>query len=489
MRTFLLLVFLTFLTVSGAAQTDETSFFIPRPADAAPRYAYISFEMQSKTESLTLSCLYDKKNGANVIDLGLFDPRFDPSKNTTDGFRGWSGGRRNTIFISRDSASHGYLPGEIPAGKWNVILGLYKIAPEGVTVTCRATPNEIDATAKAEFDAENATKFAPPPIKRAPAPKSNGFRWYRGDLHLHTFDSDGNWTARGLLEYSRAANLDFVGLTDHNTTAHHDDVDLASLDFKELLVMRGEEVTTYGGHLNVWGLPHGRLIDFRVTPGDVSRLKEVVADVRSLGLLASINHPTAICGGCGWTYGDDWTSMDSVEIWNGDWDVQDENALRKWDELLRLGKRVTAIGSSDTHRPPNLASEFGTNLAVGTPTTHAGMTNLDQTSLFEAIRAGRVWVSRGPFLLDFTAKGKTKATIGGKVFSDKGRVELSLTADGLPTGAVIKLLSRAGVVKTFDKGFRESFEVTRDDYFRVEIRDSKDSMIALTNPIFVGLKN
>src|SRR5262249_20277238 len=126
-------------------QEIEKKVFIPALEKSSSRYFYIPFDVPKGVESLIVTYDYDKKNGANVLDLGIFDTGFDQSETSLRGFRGWSGGRRNRIFISKNAATNGYLQGRIPAGKWRVILGLYKIAPEGVEVKITVKFNENDA--------------------------------------------------------------------------------------------------------------------------------------------------------------------------------------------------------------------------------------------------------------------------------------------------------------------------------------------------------
>jgi hypothetical protein len=493
MLKFYLLMILI-LPFSLAAQTIEKRVFVPRPQEKDRRYAEVSFAVPAGTKCLTISYQYEKKDGANVIDLGLFDSRFDDAEKSTIGFRGWSGGRRETIFIAETAATNGYVPGSLRAGTWHVILGLYKIAPEGVEVGVKIKLNEIDEAAQKQLTDEQNTTFDFPRKPKAAPPVSDGYTWYAGDLHLHSFHSDGSWTIRSLLDFARREGLDFVGLTDHNTFSHHAEIDRLAPDFKDLLVLRGEEVTTYGGHFNVWGLASGSLVDFRITPKDTLRLEEIVAGVHRDGLLASINHPTAVCGGCAWSYGD-WTKMDSVEIWNGAWDPQDEAALKKWDDLLTTGKRITAIGSSDTHTPPATGNGFSTTIGVGSPATHAGMKKLTEGQLFEAIRRGRIWISRGAdnFELEFTANGRQKAITGGQIHSRQGRVELHFAAKNFPAGSTVRLISNGKEIQNEKIGdspytLKKIFGIEKDSYFRIEIRDAKGAMLALTNPVFVSLK-
>ena len=488
MSKFLTVVFLFALTICVSAQTVEKTVSIPPLKENASRYFYLAFEVPARTKSLTLSYQYDRKNGANVLDLGVFDG----TETNIESFRGWSGGRRNTIFISENSASHGYVAGKIPPGMWRVILGLYKVAPEGVEVAVKVKFNEIDRAAQAEFDTEKAKTFEFPLNKKIPASKFNDLTWFRGDLHAHTFYSDGSWTIKSLLDYAAANNLDFIGITEHNTFAHHFEINQLTPQYKNLLVLRGEEVTTYGGHFNVWGLPTDALIDFRVMPKDATRLRQSIERVRQLNLLASLNHPTALCGGCDWSYGD-WEKMDSVEIWNGAWDAQDEAALVKWDELLQQGSRITAIGSSDSHAPP--VPEYKNGSPLGAPTTNVGMKNLTQKDLLAAIKAGRVWVSASPaaYDLEFSAFNGSRLNIGGTGESLNGAIRLECRAQNFPVGASLSLISNGRILQTekierAEYNFAKNFAVEKDAYFRLEARAANGAMLALTNPIYIQTK-
>ncbi len=73
---------------------------------------------------------------------------------------------------------------------------------------------------------------------------SNRARWFSGDLHMHTPHSDGDWTVDDLVSSARAEKLDFISITDHNTASHHREIDARAAPGNDLLVMRGEEITT-----------------------------------------------------------------------------------------------------------------------------------------------------------------------------------------------------------------------------------------------------
>ena len=185
--------------------------------------------------------------------------------------------------------------------------------------------------------------------------------------------------------------------------------------------------------------------------------------------------------------------MDAVEVWNGAWDFQDEAALKKWDELLQKGKRITAIGSSDSHAPP--VPEYKNGSPLGAPTTRVGMKKLAQKDLLEAIKAGRVWISADPANsnLEFFAFGGSRIDIGGSGTGLDGSLRFSFGAYNFPAGSAVSLISNGKVLLkaeineknyTFDK----QFGVEKDAYFRIEVRDANGKMLALTNPIYIRTK-
>jgi hypothetical protein len=487
---YLLCLALVLIPLLTPAQTITKNVHIPSPTQGESQYFYVPFDVPAGAKQVSVSYKYDKRNGANVLDLGLFDSRSSRTDRSTIGFRGWSGGRRDTIFVSTNLATNGYLSGEIPAGTWGVILGLYKIVREGVDVEINIDFNEISPQAAAVPQQENDTQISF--LTRMPTPPhvTAGYTWFRGDLHMHTFHSDGQWTISKIFEYAKGNNLDFLGFTDHNTTSHHSEIDRTAKEYPEILAMRAEEVTTYGGHFNVWGLPSGTLIDFRVTPGDVTRLNQVLATVHALDLPASINHPTALCGGCSWSYGDDWSGMDSVEIWNGEWDLTDEAALQKWDKVLQQGSRITAIGSSDTHALPK--TDPGSPMTIGLPTTFAGAERLTQIDVFSAIRKHRVYAAEKPnYIVELSAN---KAGIGDEIKVNSGKkVTVVATLEGFPRNSRAMLISAGRTVGDYASvpgTYSMSGEITatKNTYVRLEVRDEKGKMLAFTNPIFLQVK-
>jgi PHP domain/PHP-associated len=483
----------------GQTRTIERVVHLSPPNTGASRYAYVPFDVPSRAVRISISYQYERAGGANTIDIGLFDSRSSGSDKDGRGFRGWSGGRRSEFFVSRDEATPGYLQGEIFRGTWRIILGLYRVAPSGVDVSFKinittqdGSPKSISLQPKIGSSAivqrSNARRTSFPP----PMAAERDLRWWSGDLHMHTVHSDGDWTIPELLSSARSLGLDFICITDHNTSSHHLEIDNLSKSLSQPLVMRGEEITTYGGHTNAWGLPSGAWIDFRVRSGDTNRITRLAAVVHRTGALISINHPFALCGGCAWSYDSAARGFDAIEVWNGAWDDTDEQALKMWDKILQTGRHITAIGSSDSHRAAN---------PIGQPTTHVAARVASQRALLDAIRQGRVYLTRevGEPVLSFEAetagKRRTRREVGDEVhLSTPAPVRFLVSTQTVPPGATISLLSNGRLLRTLSAttdGRPQVIEVQcrSDSYYRLEVRDGAKAMLALTNPIYVKIES
>jgi len=487
-------------------RTLERRVHVEPPSADTSRYVYVPFDVPPRAVRINISYQYDRANGTNTIDIGLFDARSTGSDTDPRGFRGWSGGRRSEFFISRDEATPGYLSGGMPAGTWRIILGLYKVAPAGVDVSFKigieteedGSSSPTPAPRKTELTSAGATTVAAAErgTRRASSPQkvagSGSSRWWRGDLHMHTVHSDGNWTVAELISSAKSSGLDFICVTDHNTASHHAEVAHARAASQQPLVLRGEEITTYGGHTNAWGLPSGTWIDFRVRAGDSARMSNVAAQAHRFGALISINHPFALCGGCAWSYDATARDFDAIEVWNGGWDPTDEMALTMWDKILQSGRHITAIASSDSHRP---------DTPIGQPTTHVAANALSQTTLLAAIRQGRVFLTSEAArpIVSFEAEARTgerrsRGAIGDEIrLRAPGTVRFFITTEAAPPDATVSLISNGQVIHSLpakSDGQRQVMEIEcqRDSYYRLEVRDKTKRVLALTNPIYTKLR-
>jgi hypothetical protein len=229
-----------------------------------------------------------------------------------------------------------------------------------------------------------------------------------------------------------------------------------------------------------------------VSPKDNTGISNIAAEVHRSGALISINHPFALCGGCAWSYDAAARGFDAIEVWNGEWDGTDEQALKMWDRILQSGRHITAIGSSDSHRAAN---------PIGHPTTHVAARVESQRTLLDAIRQGRVYltseVARPVLRFEAETMGKrpTRWMMGDEFhLSTPATIRFLVSAQTVPPGSTISLVSNGQVLRslsTTTDGRLQIIEVEcrSDSYYRLEVRDGAKAMLALTNPIYVKIES
>jgi predicted metal-dependent phosphoesterase TrpH len=375
------------LTEPGAETPVTATEHLARfgPADrAASAYAVVAFDVPDGTRAIRVSLGYDHParsaddSRGNILDLGLLGP--GPTEVGRARFRGWSGSERSTVVVAESSATPGYRPGPIEPGTWHVLLGLYQIEPAGCAARVRT---ETFASVPA---APGGLADAPPPLDSAPSLPSSepaARRWIAADLHAHTIHSDGVETIGALAERAHEAGLDALFVTEHNTDAHLPHLSGASFAASSPVLLPGEEVTTYPGHFNALGIR--AWVEFR--HADAAGVARAIDDIHAQGAIASVNHPTSAA--IPWLHGTD-LELDAIEIWNGPWSEEDDRAIELWDALLGGGRRVVAVGGSDTHGPA------GHEEPIGTPTTWVFADGPDLSAVIGAIRAGRVALTGDP---------------------------------------------------------------------------------------------
>lgn len=460
-----------------------------RQDQARDPYPLLPFDVPAGIARVTVAYTFDKGTQSspqdkNVIDLGLFDGRGHTFLNAP-GFRGWSGGARSTVSVAADEATPGYLPGPILPGRWHVLLGLYKIAPEGchVEVAITLEPGDHAVTRHAPLTWPGVLRDQP--------------GWYCGDLHCHTHHSDAAGSVDDLVAAARAQGLDFLAVTDHNTLSNLPE--LARRSGPDLLLIPGMEITTYHGHANVWGLREW--IDFRAANDDAMR--RIREHVRALGLLFSVNHPKY--NGPEWEFADTFEA-DAIEAWQAPWWFSNFESLAFWDRLLRQDKRVVLVGGSDKHQKPFTGEQ--TAYEVGAPTTWVYAASLSERAVLDGIRAGHVFVAqtpRGP-RLEFTASvGSQTAMIGDELCVSPGD-EIIFTcrvwggASCGERGSVLRIVHRTGEwtqvsVDADEWSHTWTAAVREADFWRVEViapthvpldKDPSAMWVyALSNPIYV----
>jgi hypothetical protein len=232
--------------------------------------------------------------------------------------------------------------------------------------------------------------------------------WISADLHLHARPSgDSELPLDDRVASLVAAGVEFAVATDHNHVTDYDPTIDALAVHPLLSAARGVEVTTHSwGHFNAYPLPPGS-----PAPPYVGDPAEIFAGVRKLApeAVIQVNHPWMP----GWGYfhrsalnertGVHWKKQfsfdfDLIEVANGyelgKVDIIGRN-LHRYFDLLELGRRYTAVGSSDSHK---LTNEW-----AGYPRTYVRVADdrpghASPEEIATALRGGHAIVSLGPFI-------------------------------------------------------------------------------------------
>jgi len=452
-------------------------------------YTEVPFDLPAGVTRLTIRFRYGGKEQRSVLDLGLRDPQR---------FRGWSGGARDHMTLSVEDATPGYLPGPLPAGRWAVILGGPNIR-EGAHV-----PYEVRIFLEQR---PTITEFADAPIAATPG-------WYRGDLHMHSGDSDGKCRAQSgvvipcpvyrTVEAGAARGLDFIALSDHNTTAHFNALRALQGAFDRMLLIPAREVTTFWGHSNVFGPTD--FLDFRMDAPRWDHARKWIDAVHREGGAVSISHPGApsgeICMGCGWRVPDlPKGAVDAVEVVNGGTMRETGGAdgplqgFAYWKTLLDAGWHVTGIGGSDSHDADRAATEPG---AVGRPTTVIYMPELSVPGFLSGLRSGRAFIDvegTRDRMLDLRAATDARRAVMGQTLAVAAGDSVRFMADvkGVAAGWVQLIVdgqTSAAYRVAVQPGQPTALAPWRADgrrhWVRADVRDAQGRLLLIGNPIYIA---
>ena len=237
-----------------------------------------------------------------------------------------------------------------------------------------------------------------------------GARWFKGNTHTHTTNSDGDTPPADVARWYKSRGYAFLVLSDHNVFT--DPRTLASLVDSAFLLVAGEEVTTSfqkaAVHINALAVT--RVIPPMKDSTLLGTVQKTVDAIRAEQAVPHINHPNFL-----------W-SIDSatlfrmkgdrlIEIFNGhptvhnfgggDWPGMEE----VWDGLLSSGKRMFGIAVDDAH---HFQGEFTAARAnPGRGWVSVRSLGLEARALVTALDAGHFYASSGVSLADVTVSATT----------------------------------------------------------------------------------
>ena len=323
--------------------------------------------------------------------------------------------------------------------------------------------------------------------------------WYRGDFHVHTNKSDGDYPPSLVTRLAEAEGFDFYAVTDHNTIEAFKFLE----DDRKTLVIPGLEVSFRLGHFNLFGL-HGwedwmegivEIVPSKLDDGDDADVAALLEQLTSDGLITSINHPCL--PPWAWEFGStDLRYLHCLEIWNDlYWPgnvTGNPDAVKMWISWLNAGHRITGIGGSDYHYPPR--TEHGLpGERLGMPTTYVYARELSTDGILEGIKQGRAYVTKGPKVTFLASLDGSDYMIGDDMGEQSGDIEFSATVTNKPAGIKVQLIKCGEVIaekqldgEATDVKFADRVNSKASVWYSLFITDLEGDVLAITNPIYVG---
>ena len=214
-------------------------------------------------------------------------------------------------------------------------------------------------------------------------------KWFKGNLHTHTTQSDGKPTPAENMEWHAEHGYDFVAITDHNRLTNP----LEFLPQPPLLAIPSLEYSARRGEVDY----HIIAIGLNAMP--IAHMQDPQATIDAVNAadgLCFIAHP----------YWHDHTLDDltplhghiGIEIFNtGCWlEINKGHSLVHWDLLLRRGHKLFGLAVDDSHfRYPDHGRGW---VVVRTE-------NLNAPSILDALRRGQFYSTMGPTIDDVRLEG------------------------------------------------------------------------------------
>jgi len=311
--------------------------------------------------------------------------------------------------------------------------------------------------------------------------------WYKGNLHSHTTNSDGNFTPKEAVKEYKKRGYSFLCMSDHNLYSDYRE----KLGKKDFLILPGVEAAAVlfdnddrcikVHHMN--GILGTTEIQ-KKAPKQYKHMDKVepfvyyrnwngaktacnmIEELHSRGCFITYNHPI-------WSRVEieDFISADEFEILEiFNYNTQNESETgydtTYWDVMLRKGRHVLADASDDNHNEGIFDDAFGGYIVVKAR-------ELTHDNIIEAILSGNYYSSSGPAIYRWGIKDQ-KAYI---TCSEAERI--SFIADGF-VGAGTTFVAENEMLKT------ATFSLTgKETYIRAECRDLYGKK-AWTNPIYIN---
>lgn len=224
-------------------------------------------------------------------------------------------------------------------------------------------------------------------------------QWYKGNLHTHTINSDGDSAPDAVARWYKENHYQFLALTDHNYFTDPQGLNEFLGASERFLLLAGEEVTSRSGdkpiHVNAFGL--GKTIEPRFGADVTETIQLNVDAIRAASALPSLNHPNFIWG----VEPGELSSIERLglfEVFNGHPTTNDfggggaPGLEAMWDHVLSAGRRMFGIAVDDAHVFKHFSPDASN---PGRGWVHVQAAELTSEAIHAALEAGDFYASNG----------------------------------------------------------------------------------------------
>jgi hypothetical protein len=300
--------------------------------------------------------------------------------------------------------------------------------------------------------------------------------WYRGNLHTHTINSDGDSPPYDVVAWYKRNGYQFLALTDHNTFTDPALFDTNPND--NFLLIGAEEVTNpMTVHLNAIGVK--RVIPAQKGETVTAILQASINAIRAEGGIPLINHPNFR-----WAF----TAKEMLPLRgvglleiasghplvNSDGDGVTPSHEQMWDQLLSAGMRIFGVAVDDVH---NFREEFSIDRAnPGRGWVMVRASALTREAILAALNSGDFYASTGVTLKDIQSTSES-LTI---------EIQPDAVATGSPKRFRVVFVGKGGGVLGVSNQNPASYKFKGNEaYVRARIEDSGGRR-AWTQPVFLS---
>lgn len=304
-------------------------------------------------------------------------------------------------------------------------------------------------------------------------------KWYKGNTHTHTLNSDGDSTPEAVVKWYKDNRYNFLFITDHEFLTPVEPLNREFGVPGEFVIFSGQEVTDSLNkkplHINGLGLRTVCMPQKGTTV--VENLQKNIDCVRAAGGVPQINHPNF-----GWALNaDDIRKLERaslIEIYNGHPFVNNlggggsPGAEMIWDDLLSSGMKIYGVADDDSHYFKRLGDRSAPT--PGQAWIFVRAVELTTTEILAAIERGDFYASTG---VELASIDTTPKQITVNIKEEKwSRYLVQFIGKG---GRVLRTVTSNPAIYTI-RG--------NEAYVRAKVIES-NGKIAWTQPVFLKRKH